>query len=78
MATAETPEHAPAEYVTTAQLCQRLHISRRTVANHGLHRFAIKVGSQWRFNWAAVLDHYAQGGTRENRTARKGKAKTGR
>lgn len=57
-------EPAPTpEYITTAELCARLSICRRTVANHDLYRFTIRVGSQWRFDWAKVLQHYARRGT---------------
>ena len=48
----------PPEYVTTAELCARLSICRRTVANHGLRAHALQVGSEWRFDWAQVLRHY--------------------
>lgn len=46
------------EYITTTELCARLAICRRTVANHDLYRFGIRVGSHWRFDWAKVLAHY--------------------
>jgi hypothetical protein len=48
------------EYITTAELCRRLSICRRTVANHNLYRYALRVGSQWRFDWGKVLQHYAR------------------
>lgn len=49
----------PNEYVTTAELCRRLSISRKTVSNHRLHRYAIRLGSsQWRFRWSDILRHY--------------------
>lgn len=48
------------EYVTTAELCRRLSISRKTTTNHQLTRYALRVGAQWRYNWAAVLAHYAR------------------
>ena len=46
------------EYVSTGELCKRLGICRSTIYRHGLHRFAIAVGSVWRFRWADVVKHY--------------------
>ena len=46
------------EYIPMAELCRRLQICRRTVTNHGLTRYALKVGSQWRFCWADIVRHY--------------------
>ena len=54
----DSPARAPAEFITTPELCRRLGICRRTVLNHGLTRYALRVGSQWRFPWADILHHY--------------------
>lgn len=48
------------EYVTTAELCRRLSISRSTVGRHGLTRFAILVGNGWRFRLRNVIRHYEE------------------
>src|SRR5262245_54440422 len=58
MASPSPITHASDEYVTMTDLCARLSICRRTVTNHDLYRYAIRVGSQWRFRWSDILRHY--------------------
>lgn len=55
-------EKALTEFITTNELCRRLQVCRRTVLNHGLTRYAIRLGSQWRFDWRAIVAHYAGDG----------------
>ena len=50
----------PAEYVTTADLCRRLSISRSTVRRHNLIRFAILVGNGWRYKLRDVIRYYEE------------------
>lgn len=47
-----------AEYIPMREVCRRLGIARSTVYRHDLFRYAIQVGSQWRFRWADVVKHY--------------------
>lgn len=56
--TAELPE-----VLTTAQVAELLHLSRRTVEYHARKRNipARKVGGQWRFSKAAIMEHLATG-----------------
>jgi hypothetical protein len=49
----------PPEFISSSELCRRLGICRRTIVNHGLRRFAVRVGAQWRYDWPRVLQHYA-------------------
>jgi predicted DNA-binding transcriptional regulator AlpA len=56
------------EYITAAELCRRLSISRSTIYRHHLPRFAIYVGSQWRYHWPSVLAWYQRGTARITRT----------
>lgn len=69
-ALAHPQRHASAEFIGTRELCRRLSISKRTVFNHGLTRYGFRVGTQWRFDWSAVLGHYARDGTPGQREER--------
>ncbi len=52
-------EQEPAHYIGTTALAARLGVCSKTIFNHRLHeRFGLRVGSVWRFNWAAILDYY--------------------
>ena len=44
-----------AEFISSAELCRRLGISRSTVYRQKFHDYAVKVGSTWRFRWDAII-----------------------
>lgn len=52
------PQTDQEQFISTRELLRRLAISRSTIYRHNLFQYAVRVGSQWRFNWASVLRHY--------------------
>ncbi len=43
------------EFISSAELCRRLGISRSTVYRQDFHVFALRIGHVWRFDWEAIV-----------------------